>query len=106
MQKIKKIFLPVAVFSFFSLSACQERVSLWEPQKYNRNSNQFGKAVTNRNKVVFCSKSAGKTTKEHAINEAKRECAKFGKKAQYQNYSIATCPLSKPVSWHFICVAP
>ncbi len=104
MQKIKKIFFSTAIFSLFSLSAC-ENASLWEPSKYNRNDTSFSKVVENRNEIVICTTKIGKNTKNKVVQMAKMECAKFGKRAAYQNYSVATCALAQPVSWHFKCTA-
>lgn len=105
MQKVKKIFLFISVFYFILLSGCQE-ASLWEPSKYNRNSSSFDKVVTDRSQVVICSASAGQSSRKQSLEKAQKECAKFGKQAVYQNYTIATCPLAQPVSWHYNCVAP
>ncbi len=105
MQEVKKIFSIFVVFYLIFLGSCQE-ASLWEPNKYKRNNDNFDKVVTNRNEVVICTTGASRTSRLQAQEKAKKECAKFGKKAVYQNYSVATCPLSKPVSWHYDCTAP
>ncbi len=105
MQKVKKIFLFISVFYLASLSACQD-ASLWEPQKYNRNKANFDKVETKKSKVVICTATASKAAREQSLQKAEKECAKFGKQALLKSYSIATCPLSQPVSWHYFCSPP
>ncbi len=87
------------------LSACDgDRV--FEPGKYDRNSANFGKVIPNRNGLIVCTIKAGSEGRKIAQNLARKECAKFGKRPVYKNYSVATCPLTTASSWHFDCQTP
>ncbi|MFV0320795.1 MAG: hypothetical protein ACK5LE_00225 [Alphaproteobacteria bacterium] len=106
MPNIKKqlsVSLTLGLLVF--LAACDGN-RVFEPQKYNRDSGNYGKVITNRDGLVVCTTNAGKESKKIAYDLATKECAKFGKRALYQNYSVATCPLTTPSSWHYSCQAP
>ncbi|MFV0431371.1 MAG: hypothetical protein ACK5MJ_04240 [Alphaproteobacteria bacterium] len=106
MQKLKKqFFIALSLGLLIILAAC-EKNHVFEPNKYNRSSAAFAKPITNRGNLVVCTNQVGSKGKEIAQNIAKQECAKFGKRAVYHSYSVATCPLTIPNSWHFNCIAP
>lgn len=106
MPNIKKQLSIGLIFGLLTILAACDGNRVFEPQKYNRDNGNYGKVITNRDGLVVCTTTAGREGKKIADDLATKECAKFGKRALYKNYSVATCPLSTPSSWHYSCEAP
>ncbi len=86
------------------MTACS-KTYIYDPSKYKSTAN-YTKVVTNRNKVILCSSTATASVRQAIQQEAKKECARFGKYAHRQSVTLATCPLSQAISWHYDCTAP
>lgn len=85
--------------------SCTEQPYIHDPGKYKSVTN-YTKVVSNRDNVVLCSNSPTSAMRDAIAQEAKTECARFGKYAQYKRTTLATCPLSQPISWHYDCTTP
>lgn len=93
------------ILGFLVIASCSNQTYIYEPNKYKSTAN-YTKVTTQRNKVVLCSGSSSKSVRQEIEQEAKKECARFGKYASRQSVTLATCPLSKPISWHYDCITP
>lgn len=100
---LKPFSLFSLVFVFF-LIGC-DTTHIHEPGKV-KSLAQSNKVVLNRNEFVLCTSTKTNTAVRRVEEEAKKECARFGKYAQKKKTTIATCPLTTPVSWHYQCVQP
>lgn len=106
MPNIKKQLSIALIWGLLAILTACDGNRIFEPQKYNRDSGNYGKVITNRGDLVVCTTKAGNTGKQIADDLATKECAKFGKRAVYKNYSVATCPLTTASSWHYNCQSP
>lgn len=96
--------LMILFFLSLLLGGCEPN-HIHEPAKV-KSVAQSSKITLDRNAFVLCTATKTKASVQWAENEAKKECARFGKYAQKQKVTLATCPLTTPVSFHYQCVNP
>ncbi len=93
------------IIALLIIAGCSNKTYIYDPNKYKSTAN-YTKVITQRSKVVLCSRSASASVRQKIHEEAKLECARFGRYPSRQSVTVATCPLSQPISWHYNCIAP
>jgi len=84
-------------------AACAQPAYVHHAAEFNRSSPEFGKDITDIDRLTICYSSRGATPAQ-VRSLARDECAKFGKTAQFLQQEYFVCPLSTPVAARFSCL--
>jgi len=92
-QKLSNLSRVVFILCIWLVTACTGGPpQVHNPQKYNRESPEYLHGIQDRSHVTVCySKSGGTPAKVTEL--ARRECARFGKRAVFREQSYQQCPM-------------
>jgi hypothetical protein len=92
--------LACAVVLLAVATACQPYI--YDPQEFNREREDFGRAPADRSEVDVCYATKS-TSAQDLLAMAEAECAKYGKAARYRYSDVLECPMATPLRARFAC---
>ncbi len=103
MRHIRRVLYPVGLALL--LGGCWGGAYVYDPIKFNREAEGFGRPVKDINSVTICYSRLMATSRE-VVSLAEAECAKFNKLARFQRQDRTTCPMAAPIAARYRCLSP
>jgi len=104
MQRLRREILVAALSAIVLTAGCAAPAPyVYRVAEFNRELPTFAKEPLNIDSVIICYNKFG-TKPEIVANMASAECARFNKKAEFQQQSLDYCPLSAPTAAVYACV--
>ena len=101
MRHIRRVLYPAGLALL--LGGCWGGAYVYDPIKFNRDAQGFGRPVTDIKSVTICYSRLTATSGE-VVSLAEAECAKFNKLARLQRQDRTTCPMAAPIAARYRCM--
>jgi len=106
MRRVRPVTLVVALSAILLSAGCAAPPPyVFHSGEFNRASPTFATGPLNIDSVIICYNKSG-TKPEIVANMASAECARFNKKARFEQQSLDYCPLSTPIAAIYACDGP
>lgn len=104
MRRLRPELLVAALSAVLLTAGCAAPAPyVYREAEFDRGSPTFATGPVNIDSVIICYNKFG-TKPEIVANMASAECARFNKKAEFQQQSLDHCPLSTPTAAVYACV--